>query len=46
MDLVDETEKQTERVRKTKKKKEKIGACLVAGVILPVIGLFIPPSGV
>ena len=45
MDLVDETEKQTERVRKTKKK-EKIGVCLVADVILPVIGLFIPPSGV
>ena len=41
MDLVDETEEQTERVRKTKTKT--IGVCLAAGPILDAIGLFILP---
>ena len=44
MDLVDETEEQTERVRKTKRKT--IGVCLAAGPILDAIGLFILPLSV
>ena len=36
MDFVDETEEQTERVRKTKAKT--IGVCLAAGAILDAIG--------
>ena len=44
MDFVDETEEQTERVRKTKTKT--IGVCLAAGAILDAIGLFILPLSV
>ena len=48
MDFVDETEEQTERVRKrkTKRKRKTIGVCLAAGPILDAIGLFILPLSV